>query len=110
MLARRWIPTRTTGLPPLYAISGQELEKEEAELFQSKDDILQQSQRLTASFLEQKGELEGSRRRAEERVSALEGKLTALQEELDAAGYGGALAVITSHSASGPCLVLGVYV
>ena len=69
-------------------MSRQELEKEEAELFQSKDDILQQSQRLTASFLEQKGDLEGSKARAEERASALEEKLRALQEELNAAGYG----------------------
>ncbi len=77
----------------LPSLPRQELEKEEAQLFQSRDDILQQSQRLTTSFLEQKGELEGSRRRAEERVSALEGKLTTLQEELDAAGYGSAFAV-----------------
>ena len=62
-----------------------ELEKEEADLYRSKDDILHQSQRLTASFLEQKGELEGSTRRAEERLRTAESKLVALKEELDAA-------------------------
>lgn len=67
--------------------SVQELGNEEAALYQSKDDILQQSQRLTASFLEQKAELEGSTSRAEERVRTAEGKLAALQEELDAARY-----------------------
>lgn len=68
--------------------SHQALEREEAELYQSKDDILKQSQRLTASFLEQKGELEGSTRRAEERATIADGKLSALQEELDAARCG----------------------
>lgn len=69
--------------PPLL----KELQKEEADLYRSKDDILQQSQRLTASFLEQKSELEGSARRAEEGVRTAEGKLAALQEELETARY-----------------------
>lgn len=65
--------------------SEKELEKEEAGLHRTKDDILQQSQRLTASFLAQKGELEVSTRRAEERVRTAESEVAALKEELDAA-------------------------
>lgn len=67
--------------------SYKELEKEEADLCRSKDDILHQSQRLTASFLEQKGELEGSAKRAEERVCTAKGEVAALKEDLDAARY-----------------------
>lgn len=74
-------------IAPIFS-SHQALEKEEAELYQSKDDILKQSQRLTASFLEQKGELEGSTRRAEERARIVDRKLSALQEELGTARCG----------------------
>lgn len=68
-------------------LSHQALERDEAELYQSKDDILKQSQRLTSSFLEQKGELDKTTRLAEERASIADGKLSALQEELDAARH-----------------------
>lgn len=67
--------------------SRQALEREETELYQTKDDILQQSQRLTASFLEQKEELEGSARRSEERAGAADGQLSALRGELDTARH-----------------------
>lgn len=66
-------------------ISKQAIDKDEAQLYQTKEDTLQQSQRLSASFLTQKGEMEGSVRRAEERATIADGKLSALQKELRAA-------------------------
>lgn len=80
-------PNRETFRPFPPRLRKKELEKEEADLYRSKDDILQQSQRLTASFLEQKGELEGSARHAQERARTAEAELAAIQEELDAARY-----------------------
>ena len=52
------------------------LEREDAK-------VQQESQRLSESFLAQKSELEGSMRISEERVKIADGKVTALQRELN---------------------------
>lgn len=66
----------------------QALEQEEAEVYQTKEEILRQSQRLSATFLEQKSELEGSVRVARETASTADSKAMTLQRELDVARCG----------------------
>lgn len=70
-----------------YLIALQALEREETDLYEAKEETLRQSRRLSASFLEQKGELEGSMRRAEESARIAGGKVSALQRDVNAARY-----------------------
>lgn len=63
----------------------QDLERKEAELYSAEETVLQKSQQLSLTFEEKKGELELSRRHAEEKAAIAEGRTSALQKDLQAA-------------------------
>lgn len=63
----------------------QALERKEAELYSAEETVLQRSQQLSVTFEAKKGELELSRRHAEEKAAIAEGRSAALQKDLQAA-------------------------